>query len=122
MLRSALLVLLLASPALAQAPHREGEYGGVNPSDGQVSKAERPKHKKMPRKGTLSWVGFEARNGGAELFLQSPAQFDVTQTVDGATLVVHLSLFFEFHSLHPGTARWRRRFRALGRYGRGVEE
>ncbi len=92
MLRSALLVLFLASPALAQAPHREGEYGGVNPSDGTVTKAERPKHKKMPRKGTLAWVGFEARNGGAEVFLQSPAQFDLTQTVDGSTLVLHLSL------------------------------
>jgi len=88
------LVLLLAGPALAQtAPHREGDYGGVIP--GQTGKAEpgaKPKPKRMPPKGTLSWIGFEAKDGGAQVFLQSVGPFEVSQRVEGATLIVSLDL------------------------------
>ncbi|MBA3452121.1 MAG: hypothetical protein H0T42_03370 [Deltaproteobacteria bacterium] len=88
------LVLLLAGPALAQnPPHREGEYGGVAP--GQTARPDpgaKPKPKRLPPRGTLSWIGFEAKDGGAQVFFQSVAPFTATQRVDGATLIVSLDL------------------------------
>ena len=94
-MRRALILLLLASPAYAdKAPHHEGDYGGVAP--GVPTKAEpstKPaRFKKPPAKGTLTWVGFEAKDRGAEVFLQSVAPFDVFQHVEGSSLVVHLTL------------------------------
>jgi hypothetical protein len=84
------LLPLLAGPASAQnapaGPHREGDYGGVTPGQ----KPEKPK--KPPSRGTLSWIGFEAAGGGAKVFFQSPGAFEVTQQVEGSTLVVHLDL------------------------------
>lgn len=84
------LLLLLAGPAAAQkadkGPHREGDYGGVIPGQ----RPEKPK--KAPAKGTLSWIGFEATSGGAKVFFQSHGSFEVTQQVDGSTLVVRLAL------------------------------
>jgi hypothetical protein len=67
--------------------HKEGEYGGVTPGS-------KPDLRNQPRpsKGTLSWIGFEAKDGGAQLFFQSGGQFDVVQHVEGATLVAYLSL------------------------------
>jgi hypothetical protein len=76
--------------------HKEGEYGGVTPG----TKPD-PRHQPRPTKGTLSWIGFEAKDGGAELFFQSAGAFDVVQHVEGATLVAHLSL----HQLGHNT--WR---------------
>ena len=70
-------------------PHGEGEYGGVKP--GVPAKADGKKPKRPPAKGTLSWIGFEAKNGGAEVFLQSVAAFEVVQHVENNVLVVHLS-------------------------------
>jgi hypothetical protein len=95
MRRALLLVMLLAGSAWAQdqapsGPHKEGEYGGVVP--GQVQQPEKPSKAKRPAKGTLSWIGFEAKDGGAELFFQSAAPFEVTQHLEGSTLVVHLAL------------------------------
>jgi len=88
-MRRALILLVLASPAFADnAPHHEGDYGGITP--GQSQKPEKPK--KPPPKGTLSWIGFEAKDGGAQLFFQSVAPFEVTQYVEGSTLVAHLTL------------------------------
>ncbi len=97
MRRLLLLLLLLASPASAQnAPHKEGDYGGVVPGEQPSERPEGPtrpsKAKRAPAKGTLSWVGFEAKDGGAQLFLQSVAPFEVSQRVEGGTLVVSLSL------------------------------
>ncbi len=71
-----------------QSPHDEGEYGGVKP--GTPPRADK-KPKRPPSKGTLSWIGFEAKGGGAEVFLQSVAAFEVNQHVEGSTLVVDLS-------------------------------
>jgi len=94
-MRAALLaVLLLASPAFADGPHHEGDYGGVQPGEthapeGGPGGAHGKRHK--PRKGTLSWIGFEAKEGGAEVFFQSVAPFQVDQRVEKGTLVVHLS-------------------------------
>lgn len=76
------------SPRPAQAQpvvRREGEYTGVRP--GQPS----PDHKRRPLpKGTLSWIGFQPKDGGAEVFLQSPSKLEVEQRLEGSTLVVYL--------------------------------
>lgn len=80
-------------PATPQPPlrpeieHKEGEYGGVVPGQPQPP-AGKPKH--LPPKGTLAWIGFEARDGGV-IFLQSVAPFEVAQHVEGAALVVNLT-------------------------------
>jgi hypothetical protein len=97
-MRGALVVLLLAAPAYADTPpHKEGQYGGVTPGApgapqprDATAKPARPK--RPPPKGTLTWIGFEAKDGGAEVFFQSVAPFALTQRVEGATLVVHLGL------------------------------
>ena len=105
MRRACLLLALLATPALADgiktkkpadapeatpaAPHNEGDYGGVVP--GQPRKQEPSKHAVKPVKGMLSWVGFEAKDGGAEVFFQSAAPFEVTQRVENGVLYVYLT-------------------------------
>jgi hypothetical protein len=92
-MRRALLLLLLASPAYAdKGPHKEGEYGGVAPGQKPDPSAKPAKPKRPPPKGTLTWIGFEAKDGGAQVFFQSVGAFDVTQHLEGTTLVVHLSL------------------------------
>src|SRR5215470_3382788 len=98
-MRGALVLLLLAAPVAADnGPHREGEYGGVTPGQTQpqntaVDHGTRPlKPKRPPPKGTLTWIGFEAKDGGAQLFFQSVAAFDVKQKLEKDTLVVHLNL------------------------------
>jgi len=94
-MRRVLVLLLLAStPAVAQSPHREGEYGGVNPGATAAgdAAAEPAKTRKRAPAGTLTWLGFEARDGGAQVFFQSVAPFEVSQRVEDATLVVHLGL------------------------------
>lgn len=72
-------------------PHREGDYGGATPG-GQIPKDRPARPKRPPPKGTLSWIGFEAKDGGASLFFQSVGPFDVQQHLEGNTLVVHLNL------------------------------
>jgi len=87
-----LVLVFLSSTVLAQS-HSEGEYGGVQP--GQTHKAEpgaKPRPKRPPAKGTLSWIGFEPKNGTSEIFFQSVAPFDVSQHVDKGVLVVDLAL------------------------------
>jgi hypothetical protein len=95
MRRLLLCLLLVSSPAFAEdakvgKPNTEGDYGGVVP--GAPKKAEPGKKaKKPPPKGTLSWIGFEVKDGGSTVFLQSIAPFEVAQRVDGSTLVVTLT-------------------------------
>jgi hypothetical protein len=91
-----LLTVLLASPAFADEPkgqsgqNAEGEYGGVQP--GQPKKQEpNKKPKKPPAKGTLSWIGFETKDGGSDVFFQSVAPFELSQHVESGVLVVNLS-------------------------------
>ena len=94
-MRGALVILLLAAPAFADnPPHKEGEYGGVTPGEtAPRDPAAKPgKAKRSPSKGTLTWIGFEAKDGGAQVFFQSVAPFEVSQHVEGAQLVVHLGL------------------------------
>lgn len=82
---------MVVVPTRDTVPHREGEYGGVSP--GQQGPKDKPaKPKRPPPKGTLSWIGFEAKDGGAQLFFQSVGPFEVQQHVEGSTLVVHLNL------------------------------
>lgn len=109
-MRALWMVVLLAGTAVAQpkadatadkpdkpdkieikGPHREGEYGGVVPGVKPDSK-DGKKAKRPPAKGTLTWIGFEAKDGGAQLFFQSVAPFEMSQRVEGSTLVVTLSL------------------------------
>src|SRR5215813_13351766 len=102
-MRGALAILLLAAPVYADELHREGQYSGVTPGEVQPrdpsSKPARPR--RPPPRGTLTWIGFSAKGGGAEVFFQSVAPFDVSQRVDGNTLVVHLGL------THLGHNPWR---------------
>ena len=97
-MRGALVVLLLAAPAHADtAPHKEGQYGGVTPGEPPARDAPtrpgRPaKPRRPPARGTLTWIGFEAKDGGAVVFFQSVAAFELTQRVEGGSLVVHLGL------------------------------
>ena len=111
-MRAVMLALLLVSPVAAApakkpvpkptaadapdlpvptptGPHNEGDYGGVKPGvPPAVDRGHKPK--RPPAKGTLSWIGFEAKNGGAEIFLQSVAAFEVAQHVENGVLVVNL--------------------------------
>lgn len=79
------------APDTAPPPsaHREGDYGGVRPG-GQGNGDAHRRSKASPR-GTLSWIGFEAKDGGADVFLQSAAAFEMTQRVEKGTLIVNLS-------------------------------
>jgi hypothetical protein len=81
---------MVPPPSNDSTPHREGEYTGVSPHG--VHPKDKPRPKIRPTKGTLSWIGFEAKDGGAQLFFQSVAAFTVTQKVEKDTLVVHLNL------------------------------
>jgi len=91
--RLLLVLLVLARTAAADSgPHREGEYGGVVPGQPQQPSQKPARPKRPPPKGTLTWIGFEAKNGGAQVFFQSTGQFEISQHMEGAILVVHLSL------------------------------
>ena len=93
-MRGALVILLLAAPVYADEPHKEGQYGGVTPGEVQPrdTSSKPAKPKRPPAKGTLTWIGFAAKDGGAEVFFQSVAPFEVSQRVEGGALVVHLNL------------------------------
>jgi hypothetical protein len=96
-MRAFWMVFLLAGTAVAQPkaepnlPHKEGDYGGVVPGVKPDPKDSK-KPKKPPSKGTLTWIGFEAKDGGAQLFFQSVSPFEMSQRVEGASLIVTLSL------------------------------
>ncbi len=94
MRRVLLALLLLAGPARADTgPHKEGDYGGVTPGEApRPDPGKPPKPKRPPPKGTLTWVGFEAKDGGAQVFFQSVAPFEISQHLEGNALVVHLNL------------------------------
>jgi hypothetical protein len=92
-MRRALLLLALAGPAHADTgQHREGEYGGVVPGQPREPSTRPARPRRPPPKGTLTWIGFEAKDGGAQLFFQSVAPFEIEQRLEGSTLVAHLSL------------------------------
>ena len=77
--------------AIAQpVVHKEGEYTGVSPGKAPPEAVKGAPRRAVP-KGALSWVGFSAKDGGAEVFLQAATKFEVTQEMDGTTLVVKLA-------------------------------
>jgi hypothetical protein len=93
MRRALFCLVLLASPAFGQdpkGPNAEGEYGGVQPGEAKRPAAPK-KSKKTVRKGTLSWIGFETKNGSSEVFFQSVAPFEVNQRVDKGAVIVTLA-------------------------------
>ncbi len=93
MRRALLCLVLFANPAFAQetkSPNPEGEYGGVQPGEPKKPEPSK-KSKKPPPKGTLSWIGFEQKDGGSQVFFQSVAPFEVSQRIDKGTVVVTLS-------------------------------
>ncbi|HEY0254676.1 MAG TPA: hypothetical protein VGC41_24285 [Kofleriaceae bacterium] len=73
------------TPTSGTPQHSEGDYSGVKPGVPPL------KPGKKPAKGTLSWIGFEAKSGNAEIFLQSVAPFEVSQHVEAGALVVDLA-------------------------------
>src|SRR5262245_40369844 len=93
-MRGALVILLLAAPVYADEPRREGQYSGVTPGEVQShdTSGKPAKPKRPPAKGTLTWIGFSAKDGGAEVFFQSVAPFEVSQRLEGGALIVHLGL------------------------------
>ncbi len=84
-----LATVLGASASAAAQPvvHKEGEYTGVTPGKAP----EAGEKKRAIGKATLSWVGFSAKDGGAEVFLQAPTKFEVSQRLEGGVLVVQLA-------------------------------
>lgn len=116
MCRALLILAVLATPALADKPakdkdapppapaaeHQEGDYGGVVPGQAHNEPPVRGKGKHLPPKGMLSWIGFEEKDGGAQVFFQSVAPFEVQQQLGNGVLMVYLS---GLHSLGPNT--WR---------------
>ncbi|HET9624974.1 MAG TPA: hypothetical protein VFP84_26585 [Kofleriaceae bacterium] len=104
-MRGALVLLLVAAPLsvtaapAARGAHPEGQYGGVTPgepgkegSKDAAGKDAASKPKRQPAKGTLTWIGFEAKDGGAEVFFQSVAPFTISQRVEAGSVIVHLDL------------------------------
>jgi hypothetical protein len=86
--RLAVFAVALALPASAFAdPRKEGEYTGAKP--GVRPGAESGKPQKPPKAGTLSWIGFEAKDGGsAVVWLQAAGSFNISQRVQNGVLVV----------------------------------
>lgn len=79
-----------AQPAFAgtgtvASVRNEGQYSGVSSGAGQDKR-----NRVAAAKATLSWLGFAAKNGGAEVFFQASAPFEIEQRVDGGVLSVRL--------------------------------
>jgi hypothetical protein len=73
-------------PAEPPETHKEGDYGGVTPGEAPAAK----KARREPA-GTLTWVGFSAKDdGGAELFFRATSEFSASQRIEGGALVVSL--------------------------------
>lgn len=90
-----IVAMLLAGGGVARAQaeqHREGEYGGVTPGEKPSEAKEKPgKHRRPPPKDELTWIGFQAKDGGGgELFFQAPGAFTVSQKVANGQVVVLL--------------------------------
>jgi hypothetical protein len=80
-----------ASAAAQQVVHKEGEYTGVVPGKVPEASGGKPEKRRAVGKATLSWLGFAAKDGGAEVFFQSPTKFEVNQRMEGQVLVVQLA-------------------------------
>jgi hypothetical protein len=85
------LAVALSSVTVARAdePHPEGAYNGAKPGVRPGSETGKPQ--KPPPAGTLSWIGFEAKDSAATVWLQAAGGFEVAQHVEGSTLVVNVT-------------------------------
>lgn len=85
------LAVALSAVTVARADdtHPEGAYNGAKPGVRPGSDTGKPQ--RPPPAGTLSWIGFEAKDSAATVWLQAAGAFEVTQHVEGATLVVDVS-------------------------------
>ncbi|MCE9572602.1 MAG: hypothetical protein K8W52_05550 [Deltaproteobacteria bacterium] len=88
LLAVATAVALGGASARADDIRREGDYGGVRP--GAPAEAKPGKPRRPPPKDALSWLGFSAKDGGAELFAQARSSFTVVQWVEKGQVVVVL--------------------------------
>ncbi len=92
---SVVVALMLASGAARADDHREGEYGGVTPGQTQAAAdaaaaKDHKRPKRPPPKDELTWIGFQSKDGGGELFFQAPASFTVAQWIDKGQVVLVL--------------------------------
>ncbi len=72
-------------PSAAEV-HKEGDYGGVRPGEGE---ARAPKRGKKP---VVTWIGFVPQSGGSSrFFVQVIGSVDYEQDVVGNTLVVTIA-------------------------------
>jgi hypothetical protein len=85
------LAVALSAVTVARADdtHPEGAYNGAKP--GVRPGTETGKPQKPPPAGTLSWIGFEAKDNAATVWLQAAGAFEVAQHMEGSTLVVEVS-------------------------------
>jgi hypothetical protein len=80
------VALTAVSAVRADDTHPEGAYNGAKPGVRPGSDTGKPQ--KPPPAGTLSWIGFEAKDSAATVWLQAAGAFEVAQHVEGSTLVV----------------------------------
>jgi len=85
----ALAITVVGASASADNQHQEGVYTGAKP--GVRPGADVGKPQKKPPAGTLSWIGFEAKDRAATVWLQAANPFEISQRVEGATLVVEVT-------------------------------
>ena len=64
-----------------------GEPRPEHPDEAPGGKAHK---KRPPPKQTLTWIGFEAKDGSAHLFFQAASEFQTVQYLDHGVLVVVL--------------------------------
>lgn len=68
-------------------PHKEGVYGGVNPG---ARDAGGGRQRKPTARKTLHWIGFQADDGRATVFLQAVEPFTLEQEVVAGAVVLHV--------------------------------
>lgn len=88
LLAVATAVALGGASARADDVRHEGDYGGVRPGAPAEQQAGKPR--RPPPKDALTWLGFSAKDGGAELFAQAKSSFTVVQWVEKGQVVVVL--------------------------------
>lgn len=84
----ALVVLLSGGVAVAQAPPKEGDYGGVAPGT-----APREKHKTKRGPGYVTWVGFQRLGEAPRVFVRVTSTVTPTQASGSDEVVVTLPGF-----------------------------
>ena len=84
----AFVVLLGGGVAVAQAPPKAGDYGGVAPGT-----APREKHKTKRGPGYVTWVGFQRLGEAPRVFVRVTSSVTPTQAAGSDEVVVTLPGF-----------------------------